>query len=112
MNFGAFFHKIGSLISSTHLPEQIGNHDAAGLLTNPWFLVPVGALCLYMLYKKNIRDLIILVCIGGMWYVSGTEYMQTLVVNGEVQINKVLPVMFGGAVVLGIVIYLLISRSD
>ena len=54
----------------------------------------------------------ILGAILGMWWASGTTYMQTLVVDGELQINKVLPVLFGGAAVLGLVIYLLIGRSD
>jgi hypothetical protein len=38
--------------------------------------------------------------------------MQTLVVGEELQVNKVLPVLFGGAAILGIVIYLLFGRSD
>ena len=47
-----------------------------------------------------------------VWWVSGTEYMQTLVVGEKLQVNKVLPVLFGGAAILGIVIYLLFGRSD
>jgi hypothetical protein len=48
----------------------------------------------------------------GVWYISGTPYMQTLVVGDELQVNKVLPLLFGGAVVVGIIIYLLFVRSD
>lgn len=97
---------------STHLQEQIRDVDALGLFSNPWFLVPFVALMGYMLYKKAFRDIIILSAIMGVWWASGTEYMQTLVVGDELQINKILPVLFGGAVILGVVIYLLISRSD
>jgi hypothetical protein len=75
-------------------------------------MVPFVALVGYLLYKKALRDLVILGAILGMWWASGTTYMQTLVVDGELQINKVLPVLFGGAAVLGLVIYLLIGRSD
>lgn len=96
----------------THLQEQIRDVDAIGLLSNPWFLVPFVALMGYMLYKKAFRDIVILATIMGVWWVSGTEYMQTLVVGDELQISKILPVLFGGAVILGVVIYLLISRSD
>lgn len=96
----------------THLQEQIRDVDAIGLLSNPWFLVPFVALMGYMLYKKAFRDIVILAAIMGVWWVSGTEYMQTLVVGDELQISKILPVLFGGAVILGVVIYLLISRSD
>lgn len=96
----------------THLQEQIRDVDAIGLFSNPWFLVPFVALIGYMLYKKAIRDIVILAAIMGVWWASGTQYMQTLVVGDELQINKILPVLFGGAVILGVVIYLLISRSD
>ena len=99
-------------LEETRLPDQIRDVDAIGLFTNPWFLVPFVILIGYLLYKKAFRDMIILAAIVGVWWVSGTEYMQTLVVNGEVQIKKVLPVLFGGAAILGILIYLLISRSD
>ena len=96
----------------THLQEQISSVDAIGLFSNPWFLVPFVALMGYMLYKKAFRDIIILAAIIGVWWASGTEYMQTLVVGDELQITKILPVLFGGAVILGVVVYLLISRSD
>jgi hypothetical protein len=99
-------------LEETRLPDQIRDVDAIGLFTNPWFLVPFVVLFGYLLYKKAFRDMIILAAIVGVWWVSGTEYMQTLVVDGEVQIKKVLPVLFGGAAILGILIYLLISRSD
>ena len=62
--------------------------------------------------KKAVRDLIILGAVLGIWYASGTAYMQTLVVGGELQVSKVLPVLFGGAAILGFVIYLLFGRSD
>lgn len=103
---------IGSWLDMTHLPEQIEAVDFVGLFTNPWFLVPFVALVGYLLYKKAFRDLIILSLIMGVWYASGTHYMQTLVVGDELQVTKVLPVLFGGAVVLGFIIYLLFGRSD
>jgi hypothetical protein len=97
------FDSIGEWVASTRLPEQVREVDFAGLFTNPWFMVPFVALVGYLLYKKALRDLVILGAILGMWWASGTTYMQ---------INKVLPVLFGGAAVLGLVIYLLIGRSD
>ena len=97
---------------STHLQEQIREVDYVALFTNPWFIVPFGILIAYMLYKKNWRDLVITGILVAVWWVSGTAYMQSLQVNGELQINKVLPVVFGGAIALGIVIYLLFGRSD
>ena len=123
MNFAATFdailHKVGTMvepigrfIESTHIPEQIKAGDLSALFANPWFLVPFVALVGYLLYKKAFRDLIILGAIIALWWASGTQYMQTLVVNGELQVTKVLPVLFGGAAMLGLIIYILFGRSD
>lgn len=103
---------VGRFLQETHLPEQIKAVDFPGLFSNPWFLVPFVALVGWLLYKKAVRDLIILGAVMGIWYASGTAYMQTLVVGGELQVSKVLPVLFGGAAILGFVIYLLFGRSD
>jgi hypothetical protein len=112
VNFGNFINSISTFIESTHLPAQVKMVDFSGLFTNPWFLVPFIALTGYLLYKKAFRDIVILGAIMGAWYASGTPYMQTLVVNGELQVGKILPVLFGGAALLGLVIYLLLGRSD
>lgn len=109
---GAIAEPIGQFIEKTHLPEQIKAVDFSALFTNPWFLVPFIVLTGYLLYKKAFRDIIILGAILALWWASGTHYMQTLVVNGEVQVTKILPVLFGGAAVLGLLIYLLFGRSD
>jgi hypothetical protein len=108
----AFFNKIMAFIESTKLVDQVSEVDYVGLFTNPWFLVPFIILVGYFLFKQKWRDLIFLAIFFGIWWVSGTTYMETLVVGDELQVNKVLPVLFGGAVVLGIIIYLLFGRSD
>ncbi len=107
-----FFGKIMAFVDSTNLIEQISEVDYVGLFTNPWFLVPFIALVLYLLWKQRWRDMIFIAIFIGVWWVSGTDYMQTLVVGEKLQVNKVLPVLFGGAAVLGVVIYLLFGRSD
>ncbi|EKD37272.1 MAG: hypothetical protein ACD_75C01190G0001, partial [uncultured bacterium] len=56
--------------------------------------------------------LMIVALLVAVWWVSGTPYMDTLIVGGELQMDKVLPVAFGGAAALGFVIYLLFGRSD
>jgi hypothetical protein len=112
MNVGATLDSIWAFVEKTHLPEQVKAVDFPGLFTNPWFLVPFVFLVGYLIYKKAFRDMVILGAIMGVWYASGTPYMQTLVVNGEVQVAKVLPVVFGGAAILGLIIYLLLGRSD
>ena len=109
---GSFFSSIGDLLQATHLPEQIKDVDFAALFTNPWFLVPFIGLIGYQIYKQAFRDLFVIALLMGVWYVSGTGYMHTLVVGDELQVNKVLPLLFGGAVVVGIIIYLYFGRSD
>jgi hypothetical protein len=109
---GSFFSSIGELLQATHLPEQIKDVDFSALFTNPWFLVPFIGFIGYQIYKQAFRDLFVIALLMGVWYVSGTEYMQTLVVGDELQVNKVLPLLFGGAVVVGIIIYLYFGRSD
>ncbi|MBA3007267.1 MAG: hypothetical protein KKB91_02670 [Proteobacteria bacterium] len=107
-----FLNSLLAWFESTHLQQQIKDVDYVGLFTNPWFLVPFVALVLYLLYKQAFRDLILVSLFVAVWWVSGLDYMQTMVVGDELQINKVLPVLFGGAAVLGFVIYLLFGRSD
>jgi len=107
-----FLSAAWDLLQATHIQEQIKTVDVAGLFANPWFLVPFVGLVLYLLYKQAFRDLIILTLVMGGWYVSGTQYMQTLVVGDELQLNKVLPLLFGGALVVAFVMYLLFGRSD
>lgn len=106
------FNKIAAWYSSTHLNEQILEVDYVGLFTNPWFLVPFCSLMAYMLYKQQWRDIIIIIALIGVWWFSGTAFMDTLIVGGEIQIEKILPLIFGGAGVIGLIIYLLFGRSD
>ncbi len=107
-----FFTNIKEWFASTHIQEQIKDVDFVGLFTNPWFIVPFIALVLYSLFRQKWKDLIIIAIFVAIWWVSGTNYMNSLLVNGEIQINKILPVIFGGAAVLGFVIYLFFGRSD
>jgi hypothetical protein len=107
-----FIYNIVDWFKATRIPQQIADVDYIGLFTNQWFIVPFAALLIYMIYKQQWRDLIIIgVCLGG-WWVSGTAYMSSLIVNGEIVIDKILPLVFGGAIAIGFVIYLLFGRSD
>jgi hypothetical protein len=111
MNFGAITESISQFFEKTHLTEQFKAVDIAGLFTNPWFLVPFILLVGYLVYKKAFRDMGILGALAVGWYAYGT-YAQDLVVNGHLQLGKVLPIAFGGAALLGFIIYLLLGRSD
>ncbi|MBM9603082.1 hypothetical protein [Desulfopila inferna] len=105
------WESITAAIDSTHLLDQIREVDAAGLFSNPWFLVPFILLAGYMIYKQSWRDMALIGIFMGVWWVSGTPYMQTLVDGDELKVEKILPVVFGGGITLGVVIYLLLGRS-
>ncbi len=107
-----FFQKLLEQIHKTKVLGQIKDVDAVGLVHNLWFMVPFVAFILYLLFKKKIKDIIIIAILCAVWWVSGTQYMHTLIVGGIVQIDKILPVLIGGAVALGVIIYLLFGRSD
>lgn len=107
-----FFTKIANWFESTRIDEQLRGVDYIGLFTNPWFIVPFVVAVAYMIYKQRWTRIIITGIGVGAWYFSGTNYAHSLLVNGEIDISKILPVMFGGAVALGFVIYLLFGRSD
>ncbi len=108
----SFFAYLGELAELTGIPEQVKDVDAAALFSNPWFLVPFIGLIIYLLYKKELRNFILIAMFIGGWYLTGTEYMQTLVIGNELQLNKVLPLLFGGAAALALIIYLFFIRSD
>ncbi len=107
-----YFAKFLAWIESTHIQEQVANVDYVGLFSNPWFLVPFICLILYFLYTQAFRDLILITAFIGVWWLTGTEYMNSLVVGDELQLNKVLPVLFGGAALVGVIVYMIFGRSD
>ncbi len=107
-----FFTNIWAWIESTQIRAQVADVDVIGLFSNPWFMVPFVSMVLYLLYKQSFKDLIVIAAFVAVWWVSGTEYMATLVVGDELQISKILPVLFGGAGLLGFLIYLFFGRSD
>ena len=107
-----FLNKIVEFIHSTQVLQQFKEVDAPGLFSNPWFLVPLICLLGYMAYKQDFREIIILVIGFVCWHISGTQYMATLIVDDEIQLAKVLPVVFGAACILGLIVYMYFGQSD
>lgn len=106
----SFWAKIVNFAESTKIPQQIEDVDL-GIFTNPWFMVPFIAMIGWWLFKKEFKSIIVAGIFLGIWYLTGTEYMQTLIVDGELQIGKILPIMFGGAAILGFVVYMYFGRN-
>ena len=109
---GDFFIQILDWVESTQIREQVVTVDYVGLFSNPWFMVPFVVIVGYLLYKQAFKDLIVIAAFVAVWWVSGTEYMNTLVIGNELQITKVLPVLFGGAALLAFLVYMFFGRSD
>ena len=107
-----FSNKVIEFIHCTEVLQQFKAVRAAGLFSNPWFLVPLISLLGYMAYKQDFREIIVIIIGFGCWHISGTEYMATLIVNDEIQLAKVLPVVFGAACILGVIIYMYFGGSD
>jgi len=97
-----FLGQFVDFFNSTNVPQQFREVDARGLFTNPWFLVPCIAFVFYNLYKQATNTLVM----------TGLGYMDGMVVDGHLQLGKVLPVagVFIGAI--SIAIYFLFMRSD
>lgn len=107
-----FLMSILDVINSTQIPDQIRTVDAIGLFTNGYFLVIFISYLGFKLYKQDFNSLVIVGLCIGLWLFSGSHFMQGLIVNGELQIGKVLPVVavFMGAI--GVAIYFLFMRAD
>lgn len=107
-----FLGQIVDFFNSTNMPQQLREVDARGLFTNSWFLAPFIVFIFYNLYKQAINTLVMTSLGFGLWLFSGSGYMEGLVVNGYLQLDKVLPVagVFIGA--FAIAVYFLFMRSD
>jgi hypothetical protein len=107
-----FLVSIADFIQATNVPEQFREVDVKGLFTNFYFLVPFLAVLGHIIYRKSFNSLILLFLFTGVWIFSGSPFMQDLVGDGELQLEKVLPLAGAGVVVTSVVVYLLFIRSD
>ncbi len=98
-------------IIGTGVGEQISSVDAKGLFTNPWFLVPFIAFIGYNLYKQSINTLVLTALAVALWLFAGSPMMEGLIVDGEMQLGKVLPVAGVGVVAVGVAVYFLFMRE-
>lgn len=107
-----FIQSVGDWLDSTKLHEQVVEVDFVGLFTNPWFLVPFGILLIYLVWKQNWSEMALLGVLGGLWWFSGSEFMDDLIVRGELQMEKILPVVSVWVIALAVTIYIFFGRSD
>ena len=98
--------------TNTNIPEQLAEVDWQGLFTNPWFMVPLVAQVGWWIYKQAVNAIVITCLFLGIWVFTGTSYASGLIIDGAVQLDKILPVAGIGLGALMIVIYLFFIRSD
>lgn len=108
----SFFDSIIDFVVGTGIPGQLSEADVVGLFTNPWFLVPFIAFVGYHLYRQSINTLVITALVIGLWAFSGSPLMEDLIVDGEIQLGKLLPVIGVGLGAAAVAIYFLFMRSD
>ncbi len=98
--------------TGTNIPEQLTEVDWRGLFTNPWFMVPLLAQLGWWTYKQAVNAIVMTLLAIGVWIFTGTSYASGCIVNGNIQIDKILPVAGVGLGALMIVIYLFFLRGD
>ncbi|MEW6219826.1 MAG: hypothetical protein AB1634_09880 [Thermodesulfobacteriota bacterium] len=106
------FSTIVDWINATQVPDQLRDVDAKGLFTNPFFLLPFIGLVGHMIWRQAVRDLILMVLFIGLWMFTGSQMVQGIFVEGEIQIDKILPVLGVGVGAIAVIVYLFFIRSD
>ncbi len=100
-------------IESTQVFEQLETFDSIGLFTNPWFLVPFIALIIYWVVTQQIKEIAIVGVAVMVFVFMGSGYVDGLIdARGNIQLNKILPIIGVGIGAIAIIIYLLFIRSD
>ncbi|MDH3360055.1 MAG: hypothetical protein OEL55_04215 [Desulfobulbaceae bacterium] len=106
-----FLAKIMAFFNSTQIPTQFHEVDVKGILTNVWFMIPFIGVLIYNTFQKAFNTLVMIGLGFGLWVFTGTRFVQEISINGEIQMDKVLPVVAVAIVTLGIVIYMFFVRS-
>lgn len=99
-------------VHQTQVLEQIKAVDVSGIFHNPYFLAPFICLIIYNLYRQTFTNLIIIAIGMGLWYFSGTDYVRGAVVEGQIQIGKILPLAGVGIAGIGVLVYLIFIRQE
>jgi hypothetical protein len=107
-----FLVRVSEWIHHTQVLEQIRAVDITGLFHNPYFLAPFICLIIYNLYRQAFTNLVIIALCLGLWYFSGTDMVRGAVVDGVVQVDKILPVAGVGIAGIAVLVYLLFIRQD
>jgi len=104
---GDLWQRFIDMVKATEIPRQLLEHDITGLTHNLRFMIPFCLLILWFIYRKAWRDLGLIALIVGLWWFSGSEYMDGTVVNGKPVLAKLGPVVGVFIVAVAVIAYLL-----
>jgi hypothetical protein len=107
-----YLHKAWEFILSTNVISQVNRVDYEALFTNPWFMVPFGLFILVLVIWGKWRVVILVAIAVGIWIFSGTEYIAGMVVDGEINLPRLIPFIVAGLFVAIIALFALLGRSD
>jgi hypothetical protein len=107
-----FYLPILDFCKSTQIPAQIENVDVKGLFSNLYFMLPFLAIVGHTIYQKDYSSLTIGGLAIGIWILTGSEYMQSSSADGTIGMDKLLPILLGGIVIMAIIVYIYFIRSD
>jgi len=107
-----FFASIAEFFKSTQITEQLQAVDAAGLFSNPYFLVPFVALVGYLIYKKSINNLVLVGLAIGIWLFSGSHYVKDSFEGDQISLKNIMPIIGFGVGAIGVLVYVVFIRSE
>lgn len=99
-------------LDATRLPEQISKVEIGGLFSNPYFLVPFICLIIFILLSRSYKNLLLIGMGIGLWAFSGSEYVKDIMMDGELQLSKIWPVLAVGIGTIGTIVLMVFGKSD
>jgi hypothetical protein len=105
---GGIWQRFLDMWQATEIPQQILGHNILGLAYNLWFMIPLGLFLLWRLYRKDWRGITLVAVAIGLWWFSGSEFMEGITVDGKPVLGKVLSVIGVFVAAVGIIAYLLL----
>jgi len=104
---GDWWQRFVDMLQATAIPRQLLENDIAGLVRNPWFMIPICLLLLWMIYRKAWRNIAIIALLIGLWWFSGSEFMDGTIVDGKPVLAKLGPVVGVFILAVALIAYLL-----
>lgn len=99
------FEVVSEFITNTQVIEQLQDQEFRALYKNWYFIVPVAIFYCCKIFRGSFKAPVILtvMLIGGFFI--DTEFCRSATINGEMQLDHVLPIVGGIFVGLLVILY-------